>query len=330
VFFLHLFLGGAEEGLLQCVARRLAPLAREVTACQRRRLSASASNLHPPQRRPERLFSLLPSRLGRAVELSFAAHAGRIRPVCAQRRRGAGVASGTRAVSTSPINARGRVAFLATVRRGRMSPAFVLLSSAAAISRRCRQGYPHPAAARSPASARRPLPRFNLDCAIAFVGAVDGKAVPGGIFVWKADSSAFSLARARRPHRWNLSLILRASVGLIDAGRSRFLTRLLKCIPHSPRPSQRSKRRSTLAVARLGDPAAVRGQLLSISFSGRRWSSSGVVAFAGIGRWWPQSLFIVVRTAAHGLQSRGRRVCSSACRAARSSRTLTLLQSSSA
>ena len=120
---------------------------------------------------------------GRAVEGIFAAQNGRIRPVALSGAAAPGVASGTLAGLDAPvINARGEVAFLATVRRGRESTETLLLSTRGQLQKIVAQGDPAPAGG---TFAGFGPPAINREGAVAFGGAVEGRAVPGGIFVWK-------------------------------------------------------------------------------------------------------------------------------------------------
>src|SRR5205814_10448067 len=83
---------------------------------------------------------------GRAVEGIFAAQGGRIRPVALSGAAAPGVASGTLAGLDAPvINARGDIAFLATVRRGRESMEGLLLSTRGQLQQIVAPGRPSPA-----------------------------------------------------------------------------------------------------------------------------------------------------------------------------------------
>src|SRR5439155_134081 len=114
---------------------------------------------------------------GRAVEGIFAAQGGRVRPVALSGSAAPGVASGTVAGLDAPaINARGDVAFLATVRRGRESTEALLLATRGQLQKVVAQGDPAPAGG---TFAGFGPPAINREGAVAFGAAIEGKAVPG-------------------------------------------------------------------------------------------------------------------------------------------------------
>src|SRR5438034_397188 len=95
-----------------------------------------------------------------------------------------GIASGTFANLDAPaLNDRGDVAFLATVRRGRETVEAIYLSSGATRSKIVAQGDPAPAGG---AFAGFGVPALNAAGAVAFAAVVEGRAVPGGVFVASA------------------------------------------------------------------------------------------------------------------------------------------------
>src|SRR5204862_2012215 len=92
-----------------------------------------------------------------------------------------GFVSGVLATVDAPaVNAKGDVAFLATVRRGRESLDAVLVSAQGRLQKIVAQGDPAPAGG---SFAGFGPPALNRDRVVAFGAAVEGKAVPGGIFV---------------------------------------------------------------------------------------------------------------------------------------------------
>ena len=83
---------------------------------------------------------------GRAVEGIFAAQNGRVRPVALSGAAAPGIASGVLAALDAPtINAKGDIAFLATVRRGRESIEALLMSSRGQLQKIVAQGDAAPA-----------------------------------------------------------------------------------------------------------------------------------------------------------------------------------------
>lgn len=118
---------------------------------------------------------------GKTVEGIFAAARRRLRTVAVVGSAAPGIASGTLANLDAPaLNDRGDVAFLATVRRGRESVETIYLSSAGTLTKVVAQGDPAPAGG---AFAGFGVPALNNSGAVAFAAVVEGRAVPGGVFV---------------------------------------------------------------------------------------------------------------------------------------------------
>src|SRR5262249_47048578 len=111
--------------------------------------------------------------------------AGRLRAVALSGAPAPGVASGVLASVDAPaVNARGDVVFLATIRRGRESIDTVLLSAGGSLRKVVAQGDPAPAGGTFAAFGP---PVINARGAVAFAAVVEGKAVPGGIFLVDSD-----------------------------------------------------------------------------------------------------------------------------------------------
>jgi len=121
---------------------------------------------------------------GKTVEGIFATTGRRLRAVAVVGGAAPGIASGTFANLDAPaLNDRGDVAFLATVRRGRETVEAIYLSSGATLSKIVAQGDPAPAGG---AFAGFGVPALNAAGAVAFAAVVEGRAVPGGVFVASA------------------------------------------------------------------------------------------------------------------------------------------------
>jgi hypothetical protein len=121
---------------------------------------------------------------GKTVEGIFATTARRLKAVAVVGSAAPGIASGTFANLDAPaLNDRGDVAFLATVRRGRESVEAIYLASGATLNKIVAQGDPAPAGG---AFAGFGVPALNNSGALAFAAVVEGRAVPGGVFVAKA------------------------------------------------------------------------------------------------------------------------------------------------
>src|SRR5207249_4354034 len=120
---------------------------------------------------------------GKTVEGIFATTGRRLRAVAVVGSAAPSIASGTFASLDAPaLNDRGDVAFLATVRRGRESIEAIYLSSGATLSKVVAQGDPAPAGG---TFAGFGVPALNDSGALAFAAVVEGRAVPGGVFVAK-------------------------------------------------------------------------------------------------------------------------------------------------
>src|SRR5437588_148116 len=92
-----------------------------------------------------------------------------------------GIPAGTLASVDAPaLNDRGAVAFLASVRRGRESVEAVYVADHGRLRKVAAQGDPAPAGG---SFAGFGPPAINARGAVAFAAIVEGKAVPGGIFL---------------------------------------------------------------------------------------------------------------------------------------------------
>jgi hypothetical protein len=207
-----------------------------------------------------------------------------------------GVASGTLAGVDAPvINARGEIAFLATVRRGRESMEALLLSTRGQLQKIVAQGDPAPAGG---TFAGFGPPAINREGAVAFGGAVEGRAVPGGIFVWKGGRLRMVLGAGDETPIGGIFAKFSERLGLSDAGTIAFHG-LLKAAPVAAAIFAIEDGRPRV-VARLGDPAPGGGHFSNFGL----WpavGASGAIAFAASVDDGPSPV-IVVRTAADGLR----------------------------
>jgi hypothetical protein len=88
------------------------------------------------------------------------------------------------ALDAPAINARGDIVFLAGLRRGRETLEAVLIASGGRLRKVVAQGDPAPSGGSFAAFGP---PTIDRDGAVAFGAAIEGRSVPGGIFIWKAD-----------------------------------------------------------------------------------------------------------------------------------------------
>jgi hypothetical protein len=120
----------------------------------------------------------------RAVEGVFVASPRGVRAVALAGGAAPDISSGTFAnLDTPSINNRGEVAFLAIVRRGRESIEAIYLQSGGKTRKVVAQGDPAPAGG---TFAGFGPPSLNGSGLIGFAAVVEGRAVPGGVFVAKA------------------------------------------------------------------------------------------------------------------------------------------------
>jgi hypothetical protein len=233
---------------------------------------------------------------GQAVEGVFAARAGRIRPIALSGAAAPGVASGTLAGLEAPaINARGDVAFLATIRRGRESMDAVLLSTRGRLQKVVAQGDRAPAGG---TFAGFGPPAINREGTVAFGAAVEGRAVPGGIFLWKAGRLTMVLGAGEETPLGGIFAKFSERLGLSDTGTIAFHG-LLKAAPVAAAIFAIENGRPR-AIAGLGDPAPGGGRFSNFGL----WPAvgpSGAIAFAGSVDDGPSPV-IVVRTSADGLR----------------------------
>lgn len=119
---------------------------------------------------------------GKTVEGIFLASQGRLQPLALAGGAAPGLSSGTLAGVESPaLNDRGDVAFLATVRRGReVVEAIYVREARGKLRKVVAQGDPAPAGGTFVAFGP---PVLNGKGMVGFAAAVEGKAVPGGIFL---------------------------------------------------------------------------------------------------------------------------------------------------
>jgi hypothetical protein len=122
---------------------------------------------------------------GRTVEGVFVSVRGKLRAVVTTGAAAPGVASATFASVDSPaLNDRGDIAFLATLRRGRETVEAIYLSRGGRLQKVVTQGDPAPAGG---TFAGFSVPAINAKGLVAFGAVIEGRAVPGGLFVAEGD-----------------------------------------------------------------------------------------------------------------------------------------------
>src|SRR5882724_1716223 len=123
---------------------------------------------------------------GKAVEGIFVASPRRVRTVALAGSPAPGVPSSTFSSLDAPaINSRGEVAFLVTIRRGRESLEAIYLHAGGKTRKVVIQGDPAPAGGTFAAFGP---PTLNGRGVVAFGAVVEGRAVPGGLFVAQGET----------------------------------------------------------------------------------------------------------------------------------------------
>jgi hypothetical protein len=232
---------------------------------------------------------------GRAVEGIFVAQNGRVRAVALSGAAAPSIASGVLAALDAPaINAKGDIAFLASVRRGRESLDAILLSTRGQLRKIVAQGDPAPAGGTFAAFGP---PTLNRNGALAFGAAVEGRAVPGGIFVWSAGQLRMVLGAGDDTPIGGIFAKFSERLGFSDGGTIVFHG-LLKLAPVAAAIFAIEDGRPR-AVAQLGQQAPGGGRFSNFGL----WpamSATGVIAFAAAVDDGPSPV-IVVRTGREGL-----------------------------
>ena len=228
---------------------------------------------------------------GRAVEGIFTAQGGRVRPIALSGAAAPGIAAGVIAgLDTPAINARGDVVFLASVRRGRETLEAVLLHSKGQLQKVVAQGDPSPAGGTFAAFG---VPAINREGAVAFGAAVEGKTVPGGLFVAQRGQVRMVLGAGEDTPIGGIFSKFSERIGFSDQGTIVFHGQLkLAPVPAAIFAIEDGHPR---AVARLGDEAPGGGRLSNFGL----WpavSAHGAIAFAAAVDDGPSPVVIVLAT----------------------------------
>jgi len=188
---------------------------------------------------------------GKAVEGIFAWSAGRLRPVALTGSPAPGMPSSVLAALDSPaVNPRGDIVFLATIRRGRESADAILVSARGVLRKIVAQGDPAPAGG---LFAGFGPPVINARGAVAFAAVVEGKAVPGGVFVASGERIQMVVGAGDDTPIGGIFAKFSERVGLNDDGVVAFHG-MLKFAPVAAAIFAVEDGRAR-AVSRLGDPA---------------------------------------------------------------------------
>jgi hypothetical protein len=274
-FFATLSRGGADEGIFLRRGTRIVPVAREGDRVAGvGRLSGFGKHPTPALSDSGTVAFVAAVAGGRAVEGIFAWSGGRLRAVALSGAPAPGLASGVLAsVDVPAVNARGDIVFLATIRRGRESIDAVLLSVGGSLRKVVAQGDPAPAGGTFAAFGP---PVINGRGVVAFAAVVEGKAVPGGIFL-AGDRIQMAVGAGEETPIGGIFAKFSERIGLSDGGVVAFHG-MLKFAPVEAAIFAVEDGRSR-AIARLGDKAPGGGTLAHFGL----WpaiASGGAIAFA--------------------------------------------------
>jgi hypothetical protein len=275
-FFATLIRGGADEGIFLRRGDRLLTVAREGDRVPGLgRISGFGKHPTPALNDAGTVAFAAAVTGGRAVEGIFVWSGGRLRVIAATGGAAPGLPSGVLAALDAPeINARGEVVFLATVRRGRESVEAIFTGTGGALRKVVAQGDPAPAGGTFAAFGP---PSINARGAVAFAAVVEGKAVPGGIFVQSGDRIQMAVAAGEETPIGGIFAKFSEHLGFSDSGVIAFHG-MLKFAPVEAAIFAVDGGRPR-AVAQLGETAPGGG---TISHFGL-WpavSAGGAVAFA--------------------------------------------------
>jgi hypothetical protein len=297
VFFATLARGGGDEGIFMASRGRITAVAREGDAVPGvGRLSGFGTHPAPSVNDDGTVAFVAAVSGGRAVDGLFTARSGRIRALALSGAAAPGVTSGALAALDAPtINAKGDVAFLATIRRGRESLEAVLRVAQGRLTKVVIRGDPAPAGG---TFAGFGPPAMNRDGTVAFAAAVEGKAVPGGIFGASGGTLRMVLGAGAETPIGGIFAKFSERLGISDQGAIAFHG-LLKAAPVSAGIFVIEDDRPRI-VARLGEAAPGGGTFSNFGL----WpgmSASGAIGFAASVDDGPSPV-IVVRTSREGLQ----------------------------
>jgi len=211
---------------------------------------------------------------GKTVEGIFLSSAGKLRAVVVAGEPAPGIPSGTFAnVDFPALNDRGDVAFLATVRRGRESLEAIYVRTGGRVRKVAAQEDPAPAGG---TFAGFGAPALNSEGVVAFAAVVEGRGIPGGVFIAAGDRLRMLAGAGENSPLGGIFAKFSERVTINSAGAVAF-TAILKDAPARSATFVVQGDQVRRIVA-LGDAAPAGGAFSNFGF----WpalSSSGTVAF---------------------------------------------------
>jgi hypothetical protein len=297
-FFARLSRGAADEGIFLRRGDRILTVAREgdrVPGIGR----LSGFGKHPTPALSDAGLVAFAAAVsgGKAVEGIFTWSNGRLRPVALTGNPAPGMASSVLAGLDSPaVNARGDVVFLATIRRGRETVDAILASAGGTLRKIAAQGDPAPAGGTFAAFGP---PVINARGAVAFAAVVEGKAVPGGLFVASGERIQMVVGAGDETPAGGIFAKFSERIALNDAGVVAFHG-MLKFAPVAAAIFAVEGGRLR-AISQLGDPAPGGGTIEHFGL----WpavSTRGAIAFAASIEGGPSPVAILITDGAALLQ----------------------------
>jgi hypothetical protein len=274
-FFARLIRGGADEGIFLRRGGRVVTVAREGDRVPGvGRLAGFGKHPTPSLNDGGTVVFAAAVAEGRAVEGIFAWSAGRLRAVATTGSPAPGMPGVLAGLDAPVVSARGDVVFMATIRRGRESIEAILASSGAGLRKIVAQGDPAPGGGTFAAFGP---PALNNRGRVAFAAVVEGKGVPGGIFVATGDRVEMVVGAGEETPIGGIFAKFSERIGLNDRGLIAFHG-MLKFAPVEAAifAAEDGKVR---AVSRLGDAAPGGGTIVHFGL----WPAVGSgrdVAFA--------------------------------------------------
>jgi hypothetical protein len=294
-FFATLSRGKSDEGLFLRQGARIVAVAREgLMVPGAGRLSGFGRHPVPALSETGTVAFAATVTGTRATEGIFTWSRGRVQPVAVSGTPAPGMAAGVfQSLDAPAVNARGDVAFLATVRRGRESLEGVFVRRAGGtLGKVIAQGDPAPAGGTFLAFGP---PALNGRGSVAFAAAVEGKAVPGGVFVVDGSSVRMLLGAGDETPIGGIYAKISERIGFDDRGAIAFHG-MLKFAPVAAAIFAVSDDGKARVVARLGEAAPGGGTFSHFGL----WPSStttGDIAFAASVDDGPSPIAIVLATA---------------------------------
>lgn len=277
-FFARLIRGGADEGIFLQRGGRIVTVAREGDRVPGvGRLAGFGKHPTPALNDAGTVVFAAAVAEGRAVEGIFAWSAGRLRAVATTGSAAPGMPGVLAGLDAPAVNARGDVVFMATIRRGRESIEAILVSTGGVLRKVVAQGDPAP---RGGAFAAFGPPALNNRGAAAFAAVVEGKGVPGGIFIATGERVEMVVGAGEETPIGGIFAKFSERIGLNDRGFIAFHG-MLKFAPVEAAIFAAEDGR-VRAISRLGDAAPGGGTIVHFGLWPAVGSGSDIAFAASI------------------------------------------------